>query len=41
MREKRKNDIEDRKLYNELMRKASIENKIKEREITLKEVKEK
>lgn len=40
-REKKKREIEDRKMYNELLKKTQIENKIKEREILAKEVKDK
>lgn len=32
-REMRKKEIEDRNLYNELMKKAEIEQKLKEREL--------
>lgn len=40
-RESRKKEIEDRNLYNELIKKAQIEQKMKERELQAKEVLEK
>lgn len=36
-KEQRKKEIDDRNLYNELMKKTQIENKIKERELQAKE----
>lgn len=40
-REQKKKASDDIKDYNELMKKAQIENKMKDREISLEEVKEK